>query len=77
MENDKIIRDETSQEMTVVLQVKHDRDLNQNGREMDDVYFCNIESKCLRLGRLDAWKRKRCQRYRSADLYGGFVEAVY
>lgn len=59
MESDKIIRDETSQEIIAVLQMKNDSDLNQNWREKDDVYFCKIESKCLGLDRLDAWERKR------------------
>ena len=42
VESDKIIRDETCQEIIAVLQMKNDSDLHQNWTEMDDIYFCEI-----------------------------------
>lgn len=44
MGSDKIISEETSQEISAVLQMKNDGDLCQKWRtEMDDTYFCEVE----------------------------------
>ena len=60
VESDKIIRDETSQENTAVLQIKkNDGDLHQKwSTEMDDTCFCEVESKWDGWDSLDVGKGK-------------------
>lgn len=55
----QIIRDETSQEVISVLQMKNDSDRHQKRRaEVDDTYLCEVELKWLRLDRLDVGGRQ-------------------